>query len=76
MCCDGRVVKATDLKSVGIFPHRFKSCSQRINIIFIDKISQSNQTNSYTNFKHDLHNLTSKLIFTYIYAYYCSNSKN
>ena len=22
----GRVVKATDLKSVGIFPHRFKSC--------------------------------------------------
>jgi hypothetical protein len=30
MSCDGRVVKATDLKSVGIFPHRFKSCSQRI----------------------------------------------
>ncbi len=33
--CDGRVVKATDLKSVGIFPHRFKSCSQRI--IFLNK---------------------------------------
>ena len=27
--CDGRVVKALDLKSNGIFPRRFKSCSQR-----------------------------------------------
>ena len=27
--CDGRVVKALDLKSNGIFPHRFEPCSQR-----------------------------------------------
>ena len=27
--CDGRVVKALDSKSNGIFPHRFKPCSQR-----------------------------------------------
>ena len=25
----GRVVKAMDLKSIGIFPHRFKSCQLR-----------------------------------------------
>ena len=29
MCCDGRVVKALDLKSNGIFPRRFEPCSQR-----------------------------------------------
>ena len=29
-CCDGRVVKALDLKSNGIFPRRFEPCSQRI----------------------------------------------
>ena len=28
--CDGRVVKALDSKSNGIFPRRFESCSQRI----------------------------------------------
>ena len=28
-CCDGRVVKAFDLKSNGIFPRRFESYSQR-----------------------------------------------
>ena len=28
--CDGRVVKALDLKSNGLFPRRFESCSQRI----------------------------------------------
>ena len=28
-CCDGRVVKALDSKSNGIFPRRFESCSQR-----------------------------------------------
>ena len=28
-CCDGRVVKALDLKSNGIFPRRFEPCSQR-----------------------------------------------
>ena len=27
--CDGRVVKALDLKSNGIFPRRFESCLQR-----------------------------------------------
>ena len=27
--CDGRVVKALDLKSNGSFPRRFESCSQR-----------------------------------------------
>ena len=27
--CDGRVVKALDSKSNGIFPHRFEPCSQR-----------------------------------------------
>ena len=29
MCCDGRVVKALDLKSNGIFPRRFEPYSQR-----------------------------------------------
>ena len=29
MSFDGRVVKATDLKSVGVSPRRFKSCSKR-----------------------------------------------
>ena len=29
VCCDGRVVKALDLKSNGIFPRRFEPCSQR-----------------------------------------------
>ena len=28
--CDGRVVKALDSKSNGIFPHRFEPCSQRV----------------------------------------------
>ena len=40
---DGRVVKALDSKSNGIFPHRFESCSRRnlfifftfINVIFL-----------------------------------------
>ncbi len=30
MCrCGGRVVKAMDLKSIGVSPHRFESCPQR-----------------------------------------------
>ena len=29
ICCDGRVVKALDLKSNGVSPRRFESCSQR-----------------------------------------------
>ena len=33
-CCDGRVVKALDQKSNGIFPRRFEPYSQR-NIVFI-----------------------------------------
>ena len=32
-CCDGRVVKALDLKSNGIFPRRFEPCSQRIFVL-------------------------------------------
>ena len=28
-CCRGRVVKAMDSKSIGIFPRRFESCQQR-----------------------------------------------
>ena len=34
-CCDGRVVKALDSKSNGIFPRRFESCSQRRYSFFI-----------------------------------------
>ena len=34
LSCDGRVVKALDLKSNGIFPHRFEPCSQRYPLIF------------------------------------------
>ena len=36
MCpsCDGRVVKALDLKSNGIFPRRFEPCSQRYFFFF------------------------------------------
>ena len=30
--CDGRVVKALDLKSNGVSPRRFEPCSQRKNI--------------------------------------------
>ena len=33
-CCNGRVVKALDLKCNGIFPHRFEPCSQRRILIF------------------------------------------
>ena len=33
MCCDGRVVKALDLKSNGNFPRRFEPCSQRIFVV-------------------------------------------
>ena len=29
-CCNGRVVKALDSKSNGIFPRRFEPCSQRL----------------------------------------------
>ena len=45
-CCDGRVVKALDSKSNGIFPHRFEPCSQRSSLLrlkyvifFLPKIS-------------------------------------
>ena len=34
--CDGRVVKALDLKSNGIFPRRFEPYSQRILFILQD----------------------------------------
>ena len=33
-CRDGRVVKALDSKSNGIFPHRFESCSRRKHFVF------------------------------------------
>ena len=33
--CDGRVVKALDSKSNGIFPRRFEPCSQRIFSLFV-----------------------------------------
>ena len=32
--CDGRVVKALDSKSNGIFPRRFESCSQRKLLVY------------------------------------------
>ena len=32
--CDGRVVKALDLKSNGVSPHRFEPCSQRYLFFF------------------------------------------
>ena len=35
--CDGRVVKALDLKSNGNFPHRFEPCSKR-SIFFLRKL--------------------------------------
>ena len=37
--CRGRVVKAMDLKSIGIFPHRFEPCRQRY--VFTDKTLRS-----------------------------------
>ena len=39
-CCDGRVVKALDLKSNGIFPRRFEPCSQRIVLLEPSKKSK------------------------------------
>ena len=39
-CRDGRVVKALDSKSNGIFPHRFESCSWR-EIFLTSNISSS-----------------------------------
>ena len=41
--CDGRVVKALDLKSNGNFPRRFESCSQRnfVPRIFLSKLRHS-----------------------------------
>ena len=38
MCRFGRAVKATDLKSVGVSPRRFKSCSRRF-FIFVNLTS-------------------------------------
>ena len=35
-CCDGRVVKASDLKSDGQCPRRFEPCSQRIFLQVLD----------------------------------------
>ena len=32
--CGGRVVKAMDLKSIGVSPHRFESCPQRLSFFF------------------------------------------
>ena len=41
--CDGRVVKALDLKSNGNFPRRFESCSQRpFPLIFLLKKANCN----------------------------------
>ncbi|KRX38367.1 hypothetical protein T05_13854 [Trichinella murrelli] len=38
-CCDGPVVKALDLKSIRIFPRRFKSYSQRyLGITFLESM--------------------------------------
>ncbi|KRX27519.1 hypothetical protein T07_11001 [Trichinella nelsoni] len=38
-CCNGPVVKALDLKSIGIFPRRLKSYSQRyLGIIFLESM--------------------------------------
>ena len=39
--CDGRVVKALDLKSNGIFPRKFEPCSQRIFLKHSDKILET-----------------------------------
>ena len=39
--CDNRVVTALDLKSKGVFPRRFESCSQRIFLWHSDKILET-----------------------------------
>ena len=44
-CCDGRVVKALDLKSNGFYPRRFEPYSQRVNRTF-DKLEDSLQRNN------------------------------
>ena len=43
-CCRGRVVKAMDSKSIGLCPHRFESCRQRVafvTTIWIQRAPQS-----------------------------------
>ena len=39
--CDGRVVRALDLKSNGVFPRIFEPCSQRIFLKHSDKILET-----------------------------------
>ena len=48
-CCDGRVVKALDSKSNGIFPRRFESCSQRVYfLLFTQSLTSLRQSfNTY-----------------------------
>ena len=48
MSCDGRVVKAFDSKSNGIFPRRFESYSQREKRYFFAKLFQNNLMLRYT----------------------------
>ena len=38
-CCDGRVVKALDLKSNGFYPRRFEPYSQRVNRTFDNQLT-------------------------------------
>ena len=50
---DGRVVKALDSKSNGIFPHRFESCSRRKLLQFS---SGKEKINEKINIFHDVFN--------------------
>ena len=60
--CDGRVVKALDLKSNGVSPRRFESCLQRL-FIFVDSIAVSAELPWFVFFQHSksprLHRLMS-----------------
>ena len=47
--CEGRVVKALDSKSNGIFPHRFEPCSQRIEISAPKSVFFCSDTKSQRN---------------------------
>ena len=54
-CCDGRVVKALDLKSNGFYPRRFEPYSQRVNRTFDNWKTVYNETmhavNSRANYR-------------------------
>ena len=45
--CDGRVVKALDLKSNGVSPRRFESCSQRQLFFFLTPFDYQIFTKKY-----------------------------